>query len=619
MSANINISNLKKKIKLIIFDIACINLAIVMSFFIIYEGDIPRNLSDNFFMLCLIFTLISIPIYYIFHLYNSLWKYASLDEFIKIVLACISAPIVIYLCLLLWWDFRIRIGVFFLYSFFCMLLIGGHRLSYRIFKRIRIVYNNGDKDYKRVMIVGAGEAGAIVIRELKNHPEMGLKPVAVIDDDKAKHKSKILGVPVYGGRESIQKIAKQKGIDEIIIAIPSAPKREIKEIFNECKKTTCKLKILPGVYELIDGKVTINHIRDVQIEDLLGREPVKVDLEEISQYLKGQVVLVTGGGGSIGSELCRQVARFEPKQLLILDIYENNAYMLHQELLRRYPYLDQRVLIASVRDRARMEAIFDKYRPDVVFHAAAHKHVPLMESNPTEAIKNNVFGTLNVAECAHKYGTKRFVLISTDKAVNPTNVMGATKRIAEMIIQALDAHSKTEFVAVRFGNVLGSDGSVLPIFKKQIEEGGPVTVTHPEIKRYFMTIPEAVQLVIQAGAMAKGGEIFVLDMGEPVKILDLARDLIRLSGFEPDVDIKIEFTGLRPGEKLCEELLMAEESLTATKHEKIFVCKPVFTDLDALKKELEKLKSVIMGSDEELIASIEQIVPTYRPLQKHAV
>nr|PZN11339.1 MAG: nucleoside-diphosphate sugar epimerase [Caldicoprobacter oshimai] len=606
---------LKKSKGLIIPDIICINLAVILSFYVIYEGNIPQNIKDNFFMLCSIFTLASVAVYYFLQLYNSLWKYASIDEFIKVVVASICAPLVVYLCLL-FLDFRVHVGTFFLYSFFSMLLIGTNRVSYRIFKRIRTAYANDVKDYRRVMIIGAGEAGAMVIKELKNRPEMGLKPVVVIDDDKAKHNSKILGVPVVGGRESIQRIAKQHRIDEIIVAIPSAPKREIREIFNECKKTACKLKILPGVYELIDGKVTINNIRDVQIEDLLGREPIKVDLEEISQYLKGQVVLVTGGGGSIGSELCRQVAKFEPKQLLILDIYENNAYMLHQELARHYPQLDQRVLIASIRDRARMEAIFDKYRPDVVFHAAAHKHVPLMESNPTEAIKNNVFGTLNVAECADKYGTKRFVLISTDKAVNPTNIMGATKRIAEMIIQALNAHSKTEFVAVRFGNVLGSAGSVLPLFKKQIEEGGPVTVTHPEIKRYFMTIPEAVQLVIQAGAMAKGGEIFVLDMGEPVKIVDLARDLIRLSGLEPDVDIKIEFTGLRPGEKLYEELLMAEEGLTATKHEKIFICKPVFTDLSVLKRELENLKHIIMGSDADFVECIEKLVPTYKPLEK---
>lgn len=387
-----------------------------------------------------------------------------------------------------------------------MTFVTGIRLSFRILRRLRIVCLGNDvKEYKKVMIIGAGEAGAMVIKELKNHPEMGLKPVAAIDDDKAKHGSRILGVPVYGGRERIKEIAERKGIDEIIVAMPSAPRSEIGAILNECKKTKCKLKTLPGIYELINGRITVKHIRDVQIEDLLGREPVRINLEEVSQYLEDKVVLVTGGGGSIGSELCRQVARFRPRKLLILDIYENNAYMLHQELLRHYPELDQEVLIASIQDRPRMEAIFAKYRPDVVFHAAAHKHVPLMESNPTEAIKNNVFGTLNVAECADKYGTKRFVLISTDKAVNPTNIMGATKRVAEMIIQAMDAHSRTEFVAVRFGNVLGSDGSVIPLFKKQIEEGGPVTVTHPEINRYFMTIPEAVQLVIQAGAMAKGG------------------------------------------------------------------------------------------------------------------
>ncbi len=607
---------LRRKIAFVAADVVCINIAVLLAFLGVYGINIPQEILRVLPQICIAFTLVSIPIYYVFQLYNSLWRYASINELIMIISSSITASLAAYI----YCTFSIvpiPLSVYLLYCFFSMAFTGGTRLSFRVLRRLRIVWSgNGVKEYKRVMIIGAGEAGAMVIKELKNHPEMGLKPVAAIDDDKAKHGSKILGVPVYGGRERIKEIAKQKAIDEIIVAMPSAPRSEIRAILNECKKTKCKLKTLPGIYELINGKITVKHIRDVRIEDLLGREPVKINLEEISQYLKGQVVLVTGGGGSIGSELCRQVARFEPKKLLILDIYENNAYMLHQELLRRHPELDQEVLIGSVQDRPRMEAIFAKYRPDVVFHAAAHKHVPLMESNPTEAIKNNVFGTLNVAECADKYGTKRFVLISTDKAVNPTNIMGATKRVAEMIIQAMDAHSRTEFVAVRFGNVLGSDGSVISLFKKQIEEGGPVTVTHPEINRYFMTIPEAVQLVIQAGAMAKGGEIFVLDMGEPVKIVDLARDLIRLSGFEADVDIKIEFTGLRPGEKLYEELLMVEEGLTATKHEKIFIGKPMFSDLDTLRKELDNLKRILMGSDEGLVEYMERLVPTYKPMRK---
>jgi len=603
----------RRKIGLLVLDVIFLNAAAILSFLVIYEGVIPFEIKNNLFNICAIFTLTSIPIFYAFQLYNSLWKYASINELLMIVSACAAAVLLAHiLCSVL--SLYIPISAYLLYCFFCMFFIGAIRLNYRLLRRLRIIMSgNGTNGCKRVMIVGAGEAGAMVIKELNNHPEMGMKPVVAIDDNKSKHRSRILGVPVYGGRESIQKVSEQKDIDEIIVAIPSAPKNEVRKILNECKKTKCKLKILPGMYELIDGKVAIKNIREVQIEDLLGREPVKVNIEEISQYLKDQIVLVTGGGGSIGSELCRQIARFEPKKLLILDIYENSTYMLHQELLKHYSSLNQEVIIASVQDRPRMEAIFDKYRPQIVYHAAAHKHVPLMESNPTEAIKNNVFGTMNVAECADKYGAKRFVLISTDKAVNPTNIMGATKRIAEMIIQSMDANSNTEFVAVRFGNVLGSNGSVIPIFKKQIEEGGPVTVTHPEINRYFMTIPEAVQLVIQAGAMAKGGEIFVLDMGEPVKIVDLARDLIRLSGFEPDVDIKIEFTGLRPGEKLYEELLTAEEGLAATKHEKIFVGKPVYNDIHSLREEIEKLKLVLLQeSNETVIDMLKYLVPTYK-------
>jgi len=380
---------------------------------------------------------------------------------------------------------------------------------------------------------------------------------------------------------------------------------------NICSQTHSKLRILPGIYELIDGKVSVKRLRDVKIEDLLGREPVKVNLDEISGYIKDRVVLVTGGGGSIGSELCRQIAGFEPRELLIFDINENNVYDLEYDLKTMYPGLKYKALIGSIRDRHRLEVVFEKYRPDVVFHAAAHKHVPLMELNAVEAIKNNVFGTLNVAEVSDKYEAKKFILISTDKAVNPTNIMGATKRIAEIIIQMMAMKSKTNFAAVRFGNVLGSRGSVVPLFKKQIEDGGPVTVTHPEITRFFMTIPEAVQLVIQAGALAKGGEIFVLDMGEPVKILDLARDMIRLSGLEPGVDIKIEFTGLRPGEKLYEEIMLNEEGLTATKYKKIYIAKPTFTDVKLFEEEIKNLKDILMGSSVDIETVVKRLVPGY--------
>ncbi len=469
-------------------------------------------------------------------------------------------------------------------------------------------------DRKRVLVIGGGKAGSMIIKEMYSNPQIHKYPVAVIDDDFKKYKGKIHGVPILGTRKDIHRIVQEKKIDEILIAIPSANKQEIKEIANICKGTKCSLKILPGVYEIIDGSVDIKKIRDIRIEDLLGRAPVEVDLASMSDYLKNEIILVTGGGGSIGSELCRQIADFSPKKLIIFDIYENTAYGLQQELTRKYGSdLDLEVCIGTIREIDRLEQIFGTYRPQIVFHAAAHKHVPLMESNPMEAIKNNIFGTINVAECADKYGAKRFILISTDKAVNPTSIMGATKRIAEIVVQAMDRKSETEFAAVRFGNVLGSNGSVVPLFREQILEGGPVTVTDSEVIRYFMTITEAVQLVIQAGAMAKGGEIFVLDMGEPVKIKDLARDLIKLSGFEPDVDIKIEYMGLRPGEKLYEELLMAEEGLRETKHEKIFIGQPVFNDLQQLRKEIEMLRAVLMNGDKELIdVIVKKLVPGYR-------
>lgn len=470
---------------------------------------------------------------------------------------------------------------------------------------------------KRVAIFGAGDAGAMIAKEIELHPEMRYKLVAFLDDSDDKKGRKVNGIPVLGGIEDIEDVVDSKNIDEIIIAIPSAKPAIINNIYERCSKTDCKVKILPSMSQLINETISLQKIKDVDIEDLLGREPIMANLEEIAQYLGGKVVLVTGGGGSIGSELCRQIASYEPRKLLMLDNYENNLYDILNELTKKYPELDLVPIIANVREMNRLDEIFAEYKPNIVFHAAAHKHVPLMESHPEEAIKNNVFGTWNVAHCADKHQAERFVLISTDKAVNPTNVMGATKRIAEMIIQSLNEKSKTEFVAVRFGNVLGSNGSVIPLFKKQIEQGGPVTVTHPDITRFFMTIPEAVQLVIQAGSMAQGGEIFVLDMGQPVKIMDLARNLIRLSGFEPNEDIDIEITGLRPGEKLYEELLMNEEGLKATKHNKIFVAKPLHTDYELLKRELEHLSTTIyMTADhQEIKEYVKVLVPTYKVAQ----
>ncbi|NLJ41881.1 MAG: polysaccharide biosynthesis protein [Clostridiales bacterium] len=602
----------KRRFGFVILDLLCLNLSLILAFLIQYNGVIPNRFKANLWAMMLIVSVLGIGSFFAFHLYNSLWKYASHRELFQIGFASLFTCMGIYISFR-YFKFQVPFNVSMQFGFVVLAITGLNRIGYRALRKYKNKFSRlFSKDFRKVMIVGAGEAGAMVISELRNHPEMEMRPVVAIDDNVYKYRSRIKGVPILGNRGDIPALAKKMKIDDIIVTIPSAPNNGLRNILDICKTTKCKLKLLPNVHDLIDGKVTIKNIRDVQIEDLLGRKPVKVDLSEISEYLHDEVVLVTGGGGSIGSELCRQIAMQHPKQLLILDNYENGAYDLQLELEEKHPSLNKVVIIASVREKNRLESIFDQYRPGIVFHAAAHKHVPLMEANPTEAVKNNVFGTLNTAECADKYGAKRFVLISTDKAVNPTNIMGATKRIAEMIIQAMNKHSKTEFVAVRFGNVLGSNGSVIPIFKKQIENGGPITITHPEINRFFMTIPEAVQLVIQAGAMAKGGEIFILDMGQPVKIMDLAKDLIRLSGLELGVDIDIECTGLRPGEKLYEELLLEEEGLTATRHEKIFIGKPTFFDLHELREELETLRFTIGGSRENLISSIKQLVPNYK-------
>ena len=464
---------------------------------------------------------------------------------------------------------------------------------------------------QNIMIIGAGEAGNSIIKEIVTSRYLTSNAKCVIDDNFDKIGKFIHGVKVVGNREYIIEAAKIYAINQIIIAIPSARKSEIKDIIMICKETGCDIKILPGIYQMVKGDVTVNQLRDVAVEDLLGREPVEVDIESIMGYVTNQVILVTGGGGSIGSELCRQIAGHNPKQLIIVDFYENNAYEIQQELIRKYPKLDLVVLIASVRNTNRMNMIMKTYHPAIVYHAAAHKHVPLMEESPNEAVKNNVFGTMKTALAAAQNGVKRFVMISTDKAVNPTNIMGATKRICEMMIQSFNRQYATEFVAVRFGNVLGSNGSVIPLFRKQIEEGGPVTVTHPEIVRYFMTIPEAISLVLQAGAYAKGGEIFVLDMGEPVKILDLAKNMIRLSGFVPDEDIKIVFTGLRPGEKLYEEMLMDEEGLQSTPNKMIHIGKPIEFNEEEFFLKLVKLKEYSYKEAGDLRKMVHEIVPTY--------
>ena len=466
------------------------------------------------------------------------------------------------------------------------------------------------------MIVGAGAAGNMILREIEMSVYLNIYAKCLIDDNPGCHGKRLRGVPIVGGRDKILDAVNEYSIDEIIFAIPSASVQTKKEILDICKETGCKLRILPGMYQLINGDVSVAQLRDVQIEDLLGREPVTTKLDEIMGYVSGKVVMVTGGGGSIGSELCRQIAEHNPKTLVIIDIYENNAYDIQQELKRKYPELDLVVLIASVRNTKRIEKIFEKYQPELVYHAAAHKHVPLMEDSPNEAIKNNVLGTLKMVKAADKWGVKRFVLISTDKAVNPTNIMGASKRICEMIVQTYNNRSKTEYVAVRFGNVLGSNGSVIPLFRKQIAEGGPVTVTDEKIIRYFMTIPEAVSLVLQAGAYAKGGEIFVLDMGEPVRIMDLAENLIKLSGYKVGEDIEIKITGLRPGEKMYEEMLMKEEGLKETPNKLIHIGRPIEMDEEKFLKDLEEIGKYVVEEPEDIRDWVEKIVPTYKPICK---
>ncbi|CEN83683.1 polysaccharide biosynthesis protein [Paraclostridium sordellii] len=599
-----------RQLILVAIDIICILVSFLASAWLVHKTNFEIQ-NNKFILLILVYIVMNIIFLNIFKCYRSLWRYAGEEELISIVSACLLTVIpafIIHKAL----GGNLSIIFYLLNGVLVISLTGGTRLLYRIGRRVISRCRIKDK-MKKVLIVGAGDAGDMVIQELKNNPQLHKKPVGIVDDDTNKKGRRIHNVPIIGTIKDIENIVIINDIDEIIIAIANISKSEKREIINICKNTKCKLKTIPGVYEIIDGKVDIKKIRDVQIEDLLGRETIKVNLNEMSEYIHNKIILVTGGGGSIGSELCRQIATFEPNQLIILDNYENNAYSIQQELIRKYgDKLNLETVIASIREIKRLDEIFSEYRPDVVFHAAAHKHVPLMENSPSEAIKNNIFGTKNVAIMADKYKVKKFVLISTDKAVNPTNIMGATKRAAEMIIQTMNEESETEFVAVRFGNVLGSNGSVIPLFKRQIEEGGPVTITHPEIIRYFMTIPEAVQLVIQAGAMARGGEIFVLDMGDPVKIVDLAYNLITLSGFEPNVDIEIKFTGLRPGEKLYEELLMSEEGLTNTDHKKIFIGKPMEFDMKKNTKLLSELKEIVMNEKVELIDSkMRELVSTY--------
>lgn len=485
------------------------------------------------------------------------------------------------------------------------------RFSYRALRLIRQGFSQTNEDILNTMVIGAGEAGSMIIHELKYSRQLNRRVMCIIDDNPSKKGKYLHGVPIVGNKDTIIENVKKYKINEIVLAIPSATQKVTREILRICNTTECKLKVLPGMYQFITEEVSVSKLREVSIEDLLGREAINIDLDSVTGYVMGKTVLVTGGGGSIGSELCRQISKYNPKCLIIFDIYENNAYEIQQELKKKYPLLHLEVLIGSVRNTKRIESVMELYRPDIVYHAAAHKHVPLMEDSPNEAIKNNVFGTYKTARAADKFGVKKFVLISTDKAVNPTNIMGASKRMCEMVIQTFSRYSKTEYVAVRFGNVLGSNGSVIPLFKKQMAAGGPVTVTHPDIIRYFMTIPEAVSLVLQAGAFAKGGEIFVLDMGEPVKIADLAKNLIRLSGYTLGVDMEIKYTGLRPGEKLFEELLTNEEGLQKTQNELIYIGKPLEFDEVHFLSELKKLEQAAIDERFDVKQIVAGIVPTY--------
>ena len=605
---------------MVIMDVMSILLVSFAALYIRYDFSF-QDIDSVFFKHCenlLIPNIIGTLLFFvIWKLYRSVWRYASANELVNIVgaTACASLAQFVY-CKFT--DNRMPRSYSVLYFFLLTLAICCIRFGYRILRLINNKRMNllGKEHCVNVMIIGAGAGGDMILKEIENSRYLSMRAKCIIDDQPGCHGKLMRGVPIVGGRESILDAVGRYSIDEIIFAIPSAGVQTRKEILDICKESGCKLRTIPGTYQLINGDVSVSSLKEVEIEDLLGREPIRINTEEVLGHVGGKVVLVTGGGGSIGSELCRQLAAHHPKQLIILDIYENNAYDIQQELVRKYPDLDLVVLIASVRNKERIDSIFETYRPNIVYHAAAHKHVPLMENSPHEAIKNNVFGTYKVAQAADRYGVDKFVLISTDKAVNPTNIMGASKRLCEMLIQSMNRSSLTNYVAVRFGNVLGSNGSVIPLFKKQIAEGGPVTVTHPDIIRYFMTIPEAVSLVLQAGAYAKGGEIFVLDMGEPVKILDLATNLIKLSGYRVGEDIQIVFTGLRPGEKMYEELLMNEEGLKETANKMIFIGKPIEFDEEEFRSQLAGLEQEAMDETSDIRAAVEKIVTTYHPAEE---
>ena len=607
-----------RRVCLIAMDIVLINMSVLLALLMRFNvtiSSIPEEYIYKYEQFMIPFTLIALVVFWFCRIYHSLWEYASITELYKIVEACTITE-VIHVCVTMMLELGLPRSTYFMTWVFLVVSVSASRFMYRFIRTGLNRYRTTDDDI-RIMIIGAGNATNVLIREISiSHYLANSRVVCVIDDNPNKVGKYIHGIKVVGTRDDIKEMAKQYDVDEIIFAIPSASPENRRDILSICKETDCELKILPGVYQMVDGEINIKDIRRVDVLDLLGRNPVEVDIESIMGYVKDKVVLVTGGGASIGSELCRQLVSHKPRMLIIFDIYENNAYDIQQELCINHADANVETLIGSVRNVGRLEDIFKKYHPDIIYHAAAHKHVPLMEVSPNEAVKNNVIGTYNVARMADKYGAEKFVLISTDKAVNPTNVMGATKRICEMIVQSFNEKSDTDYVAVRFGNVLGSNGSVIPLFKKQIEAGGPVTVTDPNIIRYFMTIPEAVSLVLQAGAYARGGEIFVLDMGEPVKIDDLAKNLIRLSGYTLGVDMNIVYTGLRPGEKLYEELLMDEEGLQETANKLIHIGKPIDFDKENFAHNLARLEKSAYDETEDIRSIIKEVVPTYQPRQQ---
>ena len=600
----------------VVFDFFAAALSLLASLKLVGTSELTDN-KDMFVFSVIVWPMLIVLSLYIFKAYSVLWRFSRIPDLLRVFAGVTVAFGGLFICQMAVFGRAYSLPVMLLAFSFTFFLAVMLRLLMK-YTVLRAACDSGENAAPseldgNIMIIGAGSAASMLINELKGYKPSGIKFKCIIDDDPSKKNTYISGVKVCGDRNHIIEAAEKYEIDTILFAIPSCGSKERSEILNICKETSCRLKIVPSVYQMIcrEKSSISDKIRKVEIEDLLGREPISLDIERVMNYVAGKTVLVTGGGGTIGSELCRQIAEHKPKRLIVFDVYENNAYDIQNELKRKYPKLDLITLIGSVRDSKRLECMFNTYRPDIVYHAAAHKHVPLMEDSPNEAVKNNVFGTLKTARCADKYGAEKFVLISTDKAVNPTNIMGASKRICEMIIQAYNNRSETEFVAVRFGNVLGSNGSVIPLFKKQIEAGGPVTVTDPDIIRYFMTIPEAVTLVLQAGASAKGGEIFVLDMGKPMKILDLAENLIRLSGLVPYKDINIEFIGLRPGEKLYEEMLMDEEGIRETENELIYIGHPIELDEEKFFASLDRLQKAMYDDSADIRGIVSDIVPTY--------